>query len=256
MRRGSLEKSGKPDFLESIRGSPVNELFAEIDEKKSRIRRLIVDETRLNEQRSRKMSVSSYITDGRIRRLSSLCASDALQSDGRGRRRSECVSMSTDLEMRASNNVFSPQRAQRDTGNSIICMSEPSKDSHAHGVPKVLYENSYRMDVNSYIDLPLIKHVISQVLDDKFKGMKYSSIPSIMGTHVKKATNAIIAAVKRLQVNRYRIVSTVTIAQNKGQGIRQSSRCLWSGKNDTWTDASYTNSSMLVHGTVYMIYYE
>jgi len=256
MRRGS--GSGKANFLEFIRdrASPIVEYY-DIDEKpdakKSRTRRLSLDERRLDEQRSRKMSVSSYITDGGFRRLSSLCTSDEVQADFRGRRRSECLSLCTDLNMRVSNNLFAP-RAQKDTGSSTISMmNEPLIDV---GGPKIQYENSYRMDVGIYIDVPLIKHMISEILIDRFKDMKYSCDKSIMGGHVKKATNAILAAVKSLQLDRYKIVTTVTIAQNNGQGIRESSRCLWSSKSDTWTDASYMNSTMVAHGTVYMIYFE
>ena len=66
----------------------------------------------------------------------------------------------------------------------------------------------------------------------------------------------VLEGMKQFKLDRYKIVCSVTIIQNTGQGIRQASRFLWNDKFDNWVDGTYTNSTIIAQATVYMLYYE
>lgn len=276
MKRGRTPSlSGTWD---AIRGSPIDESSISKDEKQrvsrlsmdemakdsgQRIRRYSMDEKVLERERSRKMSVSSYITDGRVRRLSSMCSGsdDKDLGDVRNRRRTETLSLNLDIEKiihspsdAANSSLFVPQQTQRESGSSIISMREPKRNTNEG--PNIQFENSYRMDVSEEIDQCFIKHLMYTILSDKFKNMTYSNESEVMGEHLKTATDSIKNVVKSLHLHRHKIVANVTIAQNNGQGLIVSSRCLSSQNNDIWIDATFRNPTMIVHGTVYLMYFE
>lgn len=276
MRRFSNDLA-RMSYVDSVRGSPIDEasdemknrprrLSGNLDEKRmenlsqTRERRRSLDEKKLEEQRSRKMSVSSYITDGRVRRLSGLYAVDA--TEFRHRRRSESVDdrpSASEDDVSISHNLFAPLKfltTKKDSGKSIICLTDSFKSSSPTFQPTTQYENTYRVDVDVPIDIHLIKNTIEHILRDRFQYLRYSADKSNIGHHVTKATDQMTAAVKSLKLKRYKVVSTVTAAQNTGQGLEQAGMCLWHDKKDTWVGATFQNSEMVVHGTVYLFYFE
>jgi len=262
VRRLSMgDSDGYKDEKQRVRRLSMGESDGNKDEKQ-RVRRLSMgDEKNLERERSRKMSVTTYLMDGRVKRLSSMCLDDKDPIDSRTRRRANSLSTSTSIEVLIQspsfsankNSLFSPQRAQQIHGSSMTIIGESKHRSISQG-PQ--FENSYHMDMCEHIDQTLIKHLIYTILSNNFRDMIYSDIASSMGEHIKRASESIKNVVKSLQLRRYKIVATVIVAQNKEQGIIQSSRCLSSPQNDQWIDATFRNPTMIVNGTVYLMYFE
>lgn len=241
-----------------VRENSINE---EPAEEQRRVRRISMDEKTLEKERSRKMSVSSYITDGRVRRLSSLCNDDRniISDEIRTRRKSDTGNTNLGIEKilnspsyTANSSLFIPQKLPKQCGSSIISMIEPMPDARTNQRT----ENTYRIDDCEYIDQRLVRHLIHTILKEQFEDKSYSKDSSLMGEHVKCATESIKNVMKSLHIRRYKIVANVIVAQNIGQGIIQSSRCLSNRKHDIWVEATFRNAPMIVQGTVYFMYYE
>ena len=145
------------------------------------------------------------------------------------------------------------QKMNKDRGNSVISLKDTPSD-HIKAKIKVNYENTYIMDPSGYIDKPAIRKMIDGVLEEKFNGMKFNAF--MMGLISKRVTESVLEGMKQFKLDRYKIVCSVTIIQNTGQGIRQASRFLWNDKFDNWVDGTYTNSTIIAQATVYMLYYE
>ena len=62
--------------------------------------------------------------------------------------------------------------------------------------------------------------------------------------------------VKELGYARYKYVSTVTISQLTGQGLRAASRCLWLTDTDSVASVQYSNATLVAVATVFAIYCE
>lgn len=110
------------------------------------------------------------------------------------------------------------------------------------------------MEPDEKYDICSIKRIIDDVLEEKFKDFEYN--PLEVGPLCKRTSLTIKDAVKKLGLDRYKIVCTVTVSQNRGQGVKQASRFLWDANRDNWVDSMYANSSLVVQATLYTLYYE
>ena len=64
------------------------------------------------------------------------------------------------------------------------------------------------------------------------------------------------AAVKELNIPRYKIVVQVTIGEVKSQGVRVASRCLWDTESDNYASYSFKNESLWCVAMVFGCYTE
>ena len=162
-----------------------------------------------------------------------------------------------ELHGQRRSSIFSTEqmmiRLTKDRGDSIVSLIDNPSFSKSHQ-RQVTYENTYKMDPTGCINIPTIKAMIVSVLEDKFCDTRYN--PHMMGFICKRTSDAILEEMKKFKFERFKFVCNVTISENTGQGIRQSSQFLWNDKFDNWTDANYTNSTLIVQGAVYMLYYE
>jgi hypothetical protein len=62
--------------------------------------------------------------------------------------------------------------------------------------------------------------------------------------------------VKLLDYKRYKVTCWVNIMENKSQGVRIASRCLWDDKKDNQVSAVYCNTSLVCLATVFLVYCE
>ena len=64
------------------------------------------------------------------------------------------------------------------------------------------------------------------------------------------------AKVKELNIPRYKVVVQVTLGENKGQGVRVASRCLWDHKTDNYATLTYKNERYFACAVVFGAYTE
>ena len=143
---------------------------------------------------------------------------------------------------------------QRDRGSSII--SIPSIiPSQIHGIhQKVRYENTYKMEPDKRFHINEVKEIIEETLSTSLKDVKYD--PVKCRALSKSLSHTICERVKLLGFRRFKIVSSVTIGEMKGQDVRVASRFLWDEKHDSWVDAVFKNSEIFAVAVVYGIYQE
>ena len=105
------------------------------------------------------------------------------------------------------------------------------------------------------------KKTIKDLLNEKFKASEEKSKATISTYQPEHTTNLskdiaedIKSHLKKLELPRYKYVVQVMIGEQKGQGIRVGSKCLWDFDTDYCTYETYLTDSLFVLVTVYAIY--
>lgn len=80
--------------------------------------------------------------------------------------------------------------------------------------------------------------------------------PELAAQKCKEIADMIKQRVKSEGYRRHKLVSTVTIIENKNAALSLGSRCVWNDKFDNYADGSYKNSSLYAVGCLYGLYAE
>lgn len=99
-----------------------------------------------------------------------------------------------------------------------------------------------------------VKEIASGILEEQLKDMTYSS--NQCKEKALTLSEMILASIKKLPMERYKIVCDVLIGQNGGQSMVTASRCAWDEKTDNFASVSYENRSIYAVATVYGLYTE
>ncbi|XP_077981554.1 dynein light chain Tctex-type 5-B-like [Glandiceps talaboti] len=162
----------------------------------------------------------------------------------------------TDVTLdRNTSSLFEIARKPRTTGSSYVSLScEPSHDGDFQRKPKLLYENSYRMEPTKKFISDRVEPVIQAVLEENLASEKYDGEKCSLLS--KTISQEIKLRIKDLHYDRFKIVCTVSIGEKKSQDVLIGSRCVWDQERDDFASASYTNSSLFAIAVVYALYYE
>ena len=143
----------------------------------------------------------------------------------------------------------------RDRGSSTIISIPSIIPSHIHAArQKVRYENTYKMEPDKRFHIAEVKEIMDETLSSSLKEVKYDAVKCRALS--KSLSHTICERVKLLGFKRFKIISSVTIGQIKGQDVRVASRFLWDEKHDTWVDAVFKSSELFAVAVVYGIYQE
>jgi hypothetical protein len=137
---------------------------------------------------------------------------------------------------------------------SIVSLAQDPHQVDKKRKPKVLYENTYKLEPDRKVEAWKIKKILNDVLENKLKDETYDAKSTKQ--LCLSLTEVIKQRIKELDYQRFRIVVTVYIGEMKEQGFRMGSRCLWEAKLDTFADAVFQNKSLFAIATVFMVYYE
>lgn len=140
---------------------------------------------------------------------------------------------------------------QKDRGSSIVNI-QPSVFEHRP--QKVVYENTYKMEPDKKLDLKEIEKLLENTLESFLQNVTYD--PSYCRSLVNSLSLTIREQVKLLDYKRYKVTCLVKIVENKCQGVRIASRCLWDDKKDNQVCVVYCNSSLICLASVFMVYCE
>jgi len=120
----------------------------------------------------------------------------------------------------------------------------------------VSYEPTYKLEPedNKKFSTRKAEQVISGVFEHYLAGRSYDAktFPRL----IKTLTELIRDRVKMQGLDRYKIIATVTILENKEQGIQLSSRALWNQQHDNYASLAYEGPNYFAVGSVYAIYYD
>lgn len=70
----------------------------------------------------------------------------------------------------------------------------------------------------------------------------------------KELADSIRTQLKALELPRYKILVHVVVGENRGEGVRVGTRCLWDTTTDSVVHESYTNDALFAVATVYGVY--
>ncbi|KAI9138690.1 Tctex-1 family-domain-containing protein [Paraphysoderma sedebokerense] len=117
-----------------------------------------------------------------------------------------------------------------------------------------IYENTYKMKPDKKFPTEAVRRLTEDILKKGLQNVSYSAekVPEL----TKSLSNQILQAVKKLEIPRYKLVAEVSIGEFKGQGIRVASRCVWDPNTDSYTSASYKNSTLFAVAIVFGAYFE
>ncbi|KAJ3126445.1 Tctex1 domain-containing protein 3 [Nowakowskiella sp. JEL0407] len=118
----------------------------------------------------------------------------------------------------------------------------------------VVYENTYQMKPEKKFKSEPVLRIVNEILQSRLQKVKYD--PAKAFDLARSVANEILAAVKKLEFDRYKFVVEVFIFEFKGQGVRVASRALWDTTTDSYTSASYKNGSLSAVAAVFGAFME
>ena len=142
---------------------------------------------------------------------------------------------------------------EKDPLMDLVCDEpEPPKSVTLFPSAKQRQENSYRTEPKKLYPYYKARKVMEKVLGT-LSEVEYDS--ERCSKLVTELCDQIRCQVKHLSP-RYKTAVIVHIGKKDDQGIMMGSRCLWNAGFDTFSSASFTNSSLFAVGVVYASYFE
>ncbi|XP_071119653.1 dynein light chain Tctex-type 5-like [Haliotis cracherodii] len=134
-------------------------------------------------------------------------------------------------------------------------MSERKDSAHgmphqAQPVPKM--EPTYQLEPKGTFSSCAVEKLVKRVLHDNLDTIKYDA--HSCGNLTRTLVDDIKERVKSLKYERYKIVCTVTLGENKGQGVMTTSRCAWEPKFDSYASYTLTNKNIFCTACVFGVY--
>ncbi|EDV23102.1 Tctex1 domain-containing protein 1-B [Trichoplax sp. H2] len=112
---------------------------------------------------------------------------------------------------------------------------------------------TYQTEPRHKFKVDEVNGIIYDVLADHLKDRSYSSIHG--GQLSIEMSQTIQNEVKlRQKLERYKIVTSIWLGQNRGQGTNVASRCLWNSDFDNYASATFTNETIFAIGLVFATY--
>ncbi|CAG5122262.1 unnamed protein product [Candidula unifasciata] len=120
----------------------------------------------------------------------------------------------------------------------------------------VAYENTYKLepDTANRFSTNKAEQVIHEVFEHYLRGKSYE--PKVLPRLIKTLSELIRDRVKAQGIERHKIIVTVTVIENKKQGVQVSSRALWNDKFDNYASIVYDGPNFYAVGSVYAVYYD
>ena len=117
-----------------------------------------------------------------------------------------------------------------------------------------ILQNSYKLEPDRRFPVEEVKKIVDQALkenlaNEKYEGEKCSKLCTSLSRVIQDK-------VKTIGLERYKLITLVSIGENKSQSARVVSRCLWNENFDNYASASFYAESMFAQATVYGIYLE
>ncbi|CAH0720648.1 unnamed protein product, partial [Brenthis ino] len=118
--------------------------------------------------------------------------------------------------------------------------------------PPLTHLPTYQLDPSYKFDVPTVKKIIEQLLDDNFTDHKYNiqESPAL----ALRLAGELMRKLKSLQFNRYRIIAVVTIGQRRAQCYNNAISFLWDHERDDYVDLQREDSSAFIQVTAFGVY--
>ena len=97
------------------------------------------------------------------------------------------------------------------------------------------------------------QEIIHGCLNEQLGGKVYDA--NKVSQWSKAIADNVKSQVKTLGYDRYKIVVEVVIGEQRGEGVRMGSRCLWDSDTDNYASDVYMNDSLFCCTAVFGLYY-
>lgn len=97
------------------------------------------------------------------------------------------------------------------------------------------------------------KEIIAAVLKSRLAGCAYHADNT--STWAREIADAIKSKLKEENWERYKYVVQVFIGEQRGEGVRMASRCLWDEKTDNYASDIFMNESIFCVATAFGVYH-
>ncbi|GFR89671.1 Tctex1 domain-containing protein 1-like [Elysia marginata] len=115
-------------------------------------------------------------------------------------------------------------------------------------------EPTYRMEPRRKFESNQVRQCIKTVLESRLERFPYN--PKFCANMSRMLSDEIKRGVKAMNFDRYKIVCSVIIGEQKGQGVQVTSRCAWDEKVDSFASYSFQNEKIFCTATVFGVYNE
>lgn len=164
-------------------------------------------------------------------------------------------SMGRDSSLFSTSSFHEHMKKRASSSTSILAMAQnPADSTYSRRRPRLVYENTYKLEPESKFETDKVKKIIDSVLELQLKEETYD--PKSCKQMVLTLSEIIKSRVKELNYYSYKIVCVVSIGELKDQGFRMGSRCCWDSKWDNFATGSYKNKSLFAIGSVWGVYFE
>ncbi|CAJ1060764.1 tctex1 domain-containing protein 2 [Xyrichtys novacula] len=99
----------------------------------------------------------------------------------------------------------------------------------------------------------VVKECIREVVRERLSGLRYD--PEEVPELSRSLADCIKDKVKNSGFDRYKLVVQVVIGEQRGQGVKMSSRCLWDADTDSYAEDVFMNDSLFCAVAVFGSYY-
>lgn len=120
--------------------------------------------------------------------------------------------------------------------------------------PVVYYENTYKLTPDDKFHEGKVREIIKAVFEENITEKSYD--PNACGSKCKLISEIVKERVKKLSLNRFKIVCVVTIGQVFDQSMIVTSRCLWNHKFDNAVSVEFKKGNIIAVGVVFAVYVE
>ncbi|XP_035996982.1 tctex1 domain-containing protein 2 isoform X2 [Fundulus heteroclitus] len=99
----------------------------------------------------------------------------------------------------------------------------------------------------------IVKGYIREIVRERLSGVQYD--PENVPELTLSLAESVKDKVKSSGFDRYKLVVQVLIGEQRGQGVKMSSRCLWDADTDNYAEDVFMNDSLFCVVAVFGSYY-
>uniref|UniRef100_A0AAQ5ZUE4 Tctex1 domain containing 2 n=1 Tax=Amphiprion ocellaris TaxID=80972 RepID=A0AAQ5ZUE4_AMPOC len=99
----------------------------------------------------------------------------------------------------------------------------------------------------------IVKECVREIVRERLSGLRYD--PEEVPELSRSLAEGIKDKVKDAGFDRYKLVVQVVIGEQRGQGVKMSSRCLWDADTDSYAEDVFINDSLFCVVAIFGIYY-
>lgn len=99
----------------------------------------------------------------------------------------------------------------------------------------------------------VVKECIREIVRERLSGVQYN--PEEVPELTRSLADSVKDKVKNSGFDKYKLVVQVVIGEQRGQGVKMSSRCFWDADTDSYAEDVFMNDSLFCVVAVFGSYY-